>query len=161
LRTVHALLREGAFAKRYLPLVRGQWNLGRKRIDVPLRTDLRVGGERTVRAHASGKHAVSDFKPVQFFGNRATLLEVAIHTGRTHQIRVHAAHADHPVAGDEKYGDAEFNRRLREIGLRRMFLHAHTVSFEWPGGGSFSASAPLPQELRDVLDRLARPQGKK
>jgi 23S rRNA pseudouridine955/2504/2580 synthase len=173
LRTLHALLREGLLEKGYLTLVQGQWNLGRKRIDVPLRTDLRVGGERTVRAHATGKEAVSEFGPVQFFGSRATLMEVALHTGRTHQIRVHAAHAGHAVAGDEKYGDAEFNRRMREAGLTRMFLHAHSVSFEWPGGGDFSASAPLPAELRAVLDRLAegrtnregrgtaRPQGKR
>jgi len=128
-------------------LLAGRWELGRKRIDAPLRTDTRVGGERTVRVHASGKASVSDFRPVQFFGRRgpgalrATLVEVALHTGRTHQIRVHAAYAGHPVAGDEKYGDAGFNARLRELGLERMFLHAHSMSFEWPNGGPFSASA--------------------
>ena len=154
LRTLHELLREGLFEKRYLTLVKGPWNLGHKRIDVPLRTDTRVGGERTVRASADGKAALSEFRPVQFFGPRATLLEVAIHTGRTHQIRVHAAHAGHPVAGDEKYGDEEFNETMRALGLTRMFLHAHSVGFDWPQGGTFSASAPLPAELREVLDRL-------
>jgi 23S rRNA pseudouridine955/2504/2580 synthase len=160
LRTVHALLREGQCEKRYLVLVAGKWDLGRKRIDVPLRTDTRVGGERTVRADASGKPSVSDFRPVQFFGTRApgaplaTLMEVHLHTGRTHQIRVHASYAGHPVAGDEKYGDGEFNARMRELGLARMFLHAHIMSFEWPQGGTFSASAPLPPELAAVLDRL-------
>lgn len=160
LRTVHALLREGACDKRYLVLLAGRWNLGHKRIDVPLRTDTRVGGERTVRADASGKPSVSEFRPVQFFAARgagalsATLVEVALHTGRTHQIRVHARYAGHPVAGDEKYGDAEFNARMRALGLTRMFLHAHSMSFEWPQGGTFSASAPLPPELGAVLDRL-------
>jgi 23S rRNA pseudouridine955/2504/2580 synthase len=153
LRTVHALLRDGLCEKRYLVLVAGKWDLGHKRIDVPLRTDTRVGGERTVRADASGKPSVSEFHPVQFFGKLATLLEVALHTGRTHQIRVHASYAGHPVAGDEKYGDAEFNARLRELGLNRMFLHAHSMSFEWPQGGTFSASAPLPPELAAVLDK--------
>lgn len=171
LRALHAQLREGgSFEKRYLALVKGHWNLGAQRIDVPLRTDLRVGGERTVKAHASGKPAVSRFRPVQFFGRTATLMEVTIDTGRTHQIRVHAAHAGHPVAGDPKYGDGAFNEALRACGLTRMFLHAHSVSFPWPGGGSeFSANAPLPEELRVVLDRLAestarrrggRPQGR-
>jgi len=154
LRTVHALLREGECEKRYLALVGGKWDLGHKRIDVPLRTDTRVSGERTVRADASGKPSVSEFRPVQFFGKLATLLEVALHTGRTHQIRVHAVYAGHPVAGDEKYGDAELNARMRELGLARMFLHAHSMSFEWPQGGTFSASAPLPPELATVLDRL-------
>jgi 23S rRNA pseudouridine955/2504/2580 synthase len=154
LRTAHALLREGQCDKRYLVLVSGKWDLGHKRIDVPLRTDTRMGGERTVRADASGKPSVSEFRPVQFFGKLATLLEVSLHTGRTHQIRVHATYAGHPVAGDEKYGDAEFNARMRELGLTRMFLHAHSMSFEWPQAGTFSASAPLPQELATVLDRM-------
>jgi 23S rRNA pseudouridine955/2504/2580 synthase len=154
LRALHALLREGRFDKGYLALVKGHWNLGRKRLTAPLRTDLRVHGERTVRVHPGGKPAVSEFRPVQFFGKEATLVEVALHTGRTHQIRVHAAHAGHPVAGDEKYGDEEFNERMRALGLRRLFLHAHRVGFEWPQGGDFSASAPLPEDLRSVLDRL-------
>lgn len=154
LRELHALLREGAFEKRYLALLKGKWELGRKRIDIPLRTDLRSGGERTVRAHASGKPSVSEFRPVQFFGKRATLAEVSLKTGRTHQIRVHAQHAGHPVAGDEKYGDAAFNQSLRALGLTRMFLHAHSVSFERPGAGEFSVNVPLPPELARVLERL-------
>jgi 23S rRNA pseudouridine955/2504/2580 synthase len=166
LRLMHALLREGQFEKRYLTLVKGHWQHGRMRIDVPLRTDTRVRGERTVQVHASGKAAQSDFRPLQFFGKRATLMEVGLLTGRTHQIRVHAAHAGHAVAGDEKYGDPDFNQELAELGLARMFLHAHSVSFEWPQGGAFSASAPLPADLAAIVDRLnverprARPYGK-
>src|ERR1700753_4303269 len=142
LRTVHALLREkGDFEKRYLALVKGKWELGRKRIDLPLRTDLRVGGERTVKVDASGKPSVSEFRPIQFYGKLATLMEVTIFTGRTHQIRVHAEHAGHPVAGDEKYGDAEFNAEMRDLGLNRMFLHASSVSFEWPAAREAGAEA--------------------
>ena len=155
LRTLHALLREEGFEKRYLALLAGKWNLGEKRIDVPLRTDTRVGGERTVRADPSGKASVSRFRPVQFFGRTATLVEVEIDTGRTHQIRVHAAHAGHPVAGDEKYGDEGFNERLRALGLTRMFLHASSLSFQWPEGGEFSVNTPLPADLAAVLERLA------
>ncbi len=155
LRTLHALLREGRFEKGYLALLKGHWSEGRKRITAPLRTDLREHGERTVRVHPTGKAAVSEFRPIQFFGKQATLVEVALHTGRTHQIRVHAAHAGHPVAGDAKYGDEEFNERMRELGLKRLFLHAHRVGFEWPDGGrDFSASTPLPPDLRAVLERL-------
>jgi 23S rRNA pseudouridine955/2504/2580 synthase len=159
---LHAALRAGDdFEKRYLALVAGHWQLGRKRIEAPLRTDLRVGGERTVRVHASGKTSISEFAPVQFFDTLATLMEVRIDTGRTHQIRVHAAYAGHPVAGDEKYGDADFNRRLRELGLRRMFLHAASLSFTWPDRGTpFSVSAPLPLELAAVIDALGR-QGRR
>jgi 23S rRNA pseudouridine955/2504/2580 synthase len=154
LRSLHALLREDGFEKRYLVLVKGPWDLGEKRIDVPLRTDTRVGGERTVKVAAGGKPSVSIFRPVEFFGRIATLLEVMLETGRTHQIRVHAAHAGHPVAGDEKYGDAAFNESMRALGLKRMFLHAHSVSFDWPEGGQFSINTPLPPDLGAVVDQL-------
>ncbi len=155
LRTLHALLRDGQVEKRYLALVKGKWELGKKRIDVPLRTDIRVGGERTVKAHESGKEAVSVFKPVQFFGKKASLVEVELETGRTHQIRVHAAHAGYPLAGDEKYGEADFNEKMKASGLTRMFLHAHQVSFVWPDSGlEFSVSSPLPADLSAVIELL-------
>jgi 23S rRNA pseudouridine955/2504/2580 synthase len=99
---------------------------------------------------------------VQFFGKKASLVEVALETGRTHQIRVHASHAGYPLAGDEKYGDAEFNERMKAAGLTRMFLHAHQVSFTWPDSGmEFSASAPLPADLAAVIDALNAPRERK
>jgi 23S rRNA pseudouridine955/2504/2580 synthase len=157
LRTLHALLRQGDVQKSYLLLVAGNWQLGHKRIDAPLRTDLRVGGERTVKVDAGGKDALTEFKLIEHFGARATLLEAMLHTGRTHQIRVHAAYAGHPVAGDAKYGDEAFNERAKAAGLTRMFLHAHSCSFSWPEGGSEqSFNAPLPAALKAVLDALTR-----
>ncbi|MGH8267126.1 MAG: RluA family pseudouridine synthase [Steroidobacteraceae bacterium] len=155
LRALHALLRTEGFEKRYLALLKGKWELGAKRIEVPLRTDTRVSGERTVRADASGKPSSSRFRPVQFFGRTATLVEVTLDTGRTHQIRVHAQHAGHPVAGDAKYGDADFNSAMRARGLERMFLHASSLSFTWPQGGEFSINTPLPPALAAVLETLA------
>jgi len=155
LRELHALIRDGAMEKKYLALVRGSWQLGEKTIDVPLATHHRRSGERHVRAEARGKASVSVFKPAQFFGARATLMEIDIHTGRTHQIRVHAQHAGHPVAGDEKYGDASFNEEMRGFGLDRLFLHAHSIAFEWPGSGTPAHfSAPLSDDLRAVLNAL-------
>ena len=97
---------------------------------------------------------MSVFDPVRSFGGRATLMDVAIHTGRTHQIRVHAAFAGHPVAGDEKYGDREANAALRALGLKRMFLHAASIAFRWPDGGAFRAEAPLPADLARLLETL-------
>ncbi len=161
LRSAHALLRDGAVEKHYTALLAGRWRLGRKTIDAPVLTDAREHGERTVRVHRTGKIAVSEFKPVTHYRDVATLADVSIRTGRTHQIRVHAAHAGHPVAGDDKYGDRECNARLRTLGLRRMFLHASSMAFRWPDTGAmFRAEAPLPTELGAVLDRLAayRPQ---
>src|SRR5579883_1734972 len=102
---LHALIREGGMHKTYLALVAGSWQLGSKRIEAPLSTDERRQGQRHVRVAEAGKASVSLFRPVQFFGAAATLMEVDIPTGRTHQIRVHAAYAGHPVLGDEQYGD--------------------------------------------------------
>src|ERR1700737_4069985 len=155
LTALHALIRNGGMHKTYLALVAGSWQLGTKRIDAPLSTDNRQHGERHVRVAAAGKNSVSVFKPVQFFGPLATLMEVDIPTGRTHQIRVHASFAGHPLLGDDKYGDRDRNAELRRQGLRRTFLHAQSVAFEWPGSGvPFHASAPLPGELAGVLDAI-------
>ena len=155
LRVLHELLREGRVDKRYLALVKGPWPEGTTEIDAPLVT-RRVGGEARVKVDESGKESRSTFRLVDRFGKTASLLEVSIETGRTHQIRVHAAHAGHPVAGDERYGDKDFDEYLKSFGLTRMFLHAHSLSFEWPDTGeSFDASAPLPEDLKAVLTALA------
>src|SRR6202045_2657939 len=155
LTSLHALIRNGGMQKTSLALVSGSWQVGTKRIDAPLATDNRQHGERHVRVAAAGKDSVSVFKPVQFFGSLATLMEVDIPTGRTHQIRVHAGFAGHPLLGDDKYGDRERNAELKRHGLKRTFLHAQSVAFEWPGSGvPFHASAPLPGELAAVLDAI-------
>jgi 23S rRNA pseudouridine955/2504/2580 synthase len=154
LRVLHELLREGRVDKRYLTLVKGAWTEANNEIDAPLVT-RRVGGEARVKVDPSGKEARSTFRPLDRFGKTATLLEVSIDTGRTHQIRVHAAHAGHPVAGDERYGDKDYNDYLQSFGLKRMFLHAHSLSFDWPDSGEpFNASAPLPDDLKAVLTAL-------
>lgn len=106
-----------------------------------------------ITVHAMGKSALTRFKPVSHFSG-ATLLEATIATGRTHQIRVHAAHLYHPVAGDEKYGDGQFNREMARCGLRRLFLHAHSIMFTL-GGRQIAVSAPLDEELGRVLEQLS------
>ena len=157
LRILHALLREGEVEKTYLALLKGRWALGKKRIDAPLKTNIRQGGERMVKVDVAGKGAASTFKPVRGFGARATLAEVEIHTGRTHQIRVHAAFAGHPIAGDDKYGDREFNAAMRELGLKRMFLHSHSMAFTWPDTGrKCRIVAPLPADLQAVVEGMGK-----
>lgn len=155
LRQLHALIREGAVTKRYLALVRGRWEHGEVEIHTPL-TVARDGGGARVRPDASGKPSVSIFRLVNQFGSRASLVEVELKTGRTHQIRVHAASAGHPVAGDDRYGDPQFNSACRADGLKRIFLHAQLIEFVWPETGEeFIVSTPLPDELNEFLDRLA------
>ncbi len=155
LRLLHGVLREGAMEKRYLALLRGLWEQGDIEVDVPLAARRREGEVR-VRVAEEGKRARSRFRRVEAYGKRASLVEVTLLTGRTHQIRVHAAHMGHPLAGDERYGDETFNTAMRAYGLERMFLHAHAIAFEWPDtGADFSISVPLPAELGRVLDALA------
>ena len=161
LRQLHALLREGGMEKRYLALLKGQWQMGQIEIDLPLTVERR-GGEGYVFVDPAGKSAHTSFRIVDQFASQATLMEVMIATGRTHQIRVHAAHSGHPVAGDERYGDESFNAAMASLGLHRLFLHAHAVEFVWPDTEEiFSVSAPLPEELSAVLDALnRRPRGR-
>jgi 23S rRNA pseudouridine955/2504/2580 synthase len=104
---------------------------------------------------AEGKPALSRFRLVSHYGRFASLVGVDIPTGRTHQIRVHAVVAGHPIAGDERYGHVEFNSRCAKLGLKRMFLHAQLIEFIWPDSDQeFIVSAPLPRELSDFLGTL-------
>ncbi len=158
LRRVHALLRDGAVDKRYLALVRGRWEHGAIVCDAPLATWQRKNGERTVVVDPDGKAARTAISLVQSFPD-ASLVEARPLTGRTHQIRVHAAHLGHPLAGDGRYGDEAFDRSMQALGLERLFLHASSLAFERADGSDFMASAPLPDDLRAVLTALeSRPR---
>jgi 23S rRNA pseudouridine955/2504/2580 synthase len=129
---LHRMLRNGEMEKDYVALVAGAWR----------------GGAREVSAALEQNR--------QRFGS-ATLMEIQLLTGRTHQARVHAAHLGHPIAGDDKYGDREFNRRLHQLGLRRLFLHAQRLRFTHPlTGYTMDIEAPLPDELSILLQRLSR-----
>jgi 23S rRNA pseudouridine955/2504/2580 synthase len=149
---LQALIRDGATKKQYLCLMTGK--LGRAKFDInaPLRKSVLAGGERMVRVDEAGKPALTFFRQVERYPD-CSLVEATLATGRTHQIRVHAAHAGHPLAGDPKYGDREADKRFRALGLNRMFLHAARFEFEL-GERAYSFSAPLPDDLRQVLDRL-------
>ena len=154
---LQALMREdGGISKRYLALLVGRMPDGVMSVDAPLHVGLRQGGERHVQVNASGKASLSHFKVLERRGGQS-YCEVRIATGRTHQIRVHAQHIGHAVAGDDKYGDEAVNKRLREqVGLKRLFLHAATLEFALEGGKTpYLLNAPLAPELLDVLDRLA------
>lgn len=156
---LQALLREAedeeAPNKRYLALLVGRMPSGTMTVQAPLRKSVLQGGERMVRVDPAGKPSVSHFKLIERRGGHS-FCEVRIETGRTHQIRVHAAHLGYPVAGDEKYGDREANRRLAEqVGLKRLFLHAASMEFSLDGGTRpYLVNAPLADDLRAVLDRL-------
>jgi 23S rRNA pseudouridine955/2504/2580 synthase len=158
---LQALLREDAgpakgIRKRYLTLLTGRMPDGTMTVDAPLLVGLRQGGERHVQVNGNGKPSVSHFKVLERRGGQS-YCEVLIETGRTHQIRVHAQHIGHPVAGDDKYGDPDANRRLREqAGLKRLFLHAASLEFSLDAGRTpYVLNAPLADDLAAALDALA------
>ena len=153
---LHRMLREGKMEKHYLALVSGAWSGGAREVSVALEKNRPHAGEHMVEVAEDGKESASLFIPHQRFGS-ATLMEIQLLTGRTHQARVHAAHLGHPIAGDDKYGDREFNRRLHKLGLRRLFLHAQRLRFTHPQTGyTMDIEAPLPDELSSLLQRLSR-----
>ena len=155
---MHALMRDGHTDKRYLALVRGRWPHLRREVRVALHKYVTAGGERRVRADADGQDAITIFTRKQVWPE-ATLLEARLKTGRTHQIRVHLAHAEYPIAGDDKYGDFEWNKVLARQGLKRMFLHAARLGFTHPGtGAALQLEAKLPPELAAHIARLDRGQ---
>jgi len=154
LRRLQELQRGGRIEKRYLALLAGRSRKGAWRADVPLQKNTLKSGERIVRVDPEGKPAITHFKVTQRFTD-AFLVEATLETGRTHQIRVHAASNGTPILGDPKYGDEIANRSLREFGLRRLFLHASSLRFAWPElHGGFQIEAPLPPELQSVVERL-------
>ncbi|MEO1750416.1 23S rRNA pseudouridine(955/2504/2580) synthase RluC [Thiofaba sp. EF100] len=152
---VQRQLVEKTSRKAYLALLQGVWRGGARRIEAPLLKNELMGGERVVRVDERGKSAVSVFEPIERFDRLATLVRVTIETGRTHQIRVHAQHMGHPLAGDDKYGDEVFNRQMKGLGLARIFLHAEQLEFLHPiTECTLRVSAPLPADLTVVLERL-------
>ena len=151
--------RERATGKTYLALVLGEWPERLKVIDAPLHKYLLPDGERRVKVVADGDpdgmRSITLAKVRQRLPG-ATLLEVTIKTGRTHQIRVHLAAQGHPIAGDDKYGDFERNKALQKQGLRRMFLHAWRLQFAHPAtAAAVELLAPLPPELLSFSKRIA------
>jgi len=154
LTTLHGAFREGKVAKRYLVLVQGEWRGGARDVEARLRRNVLKSGERLVRIDGSGKAGRTRFVP-RGAASSASFLEARPFTGRTHQIRVHAASVGHPVAGDTKYGDRDFNRDMRGHGLRRLFLHAASLTFENPGDQTrATVQVSLPAELERVLASL-------
>ncbi len=154
LRILHELLRENGVDKRYLALVRGDWPGGERIVDAPLYKNVLQSGERMVTVNDAGKPSRSHLLPL-VSTELASLLEIKLETGRTHQARVHCAHTGYPIAGDDKYGDEVFNQRLKAYGLKRLFLHAWRLRFILHDDNTvIDIKAPLPNDLLEVLKRL-------
>lgn len=153
LREMHRQIREDEVGKNYLMLVKGHWHHGRHICEVPLKTEERRSGERYVMPHPHGKYCRTDFEFLDHFSG-VSFLRATLHTGRTHQIRVHCAHLGYPVLGDDRYGDEDLEDFSKKLKVKRLCLHASSLSFEYPEGNPVQFDAPLGSELTKLIDRL-------
>jgi len=161
LRELHEKFRDGVVEKNYLALVIGDWQYGEQLIDKPLLVQNRKGGERHVIVSKGGKSAQTGVQLSRTFGKYSLLL-CSPRTGRTHQIRVHLQALEHPILGDERYGDVEQNKLARKFGLKRLFLHAQSIAFPDDSGNDQHFTAPLSDDLEKFLEKgVPRIQGKR
>lgn len=152
LRTLHQKFREGIVEKNYLALGVGDWQLGDITVDAPLLVTHRQGGERHVVVRENGKQARTRIRLSRTYG-KFSLLQCRPLSGRTHQIRVHLQNVEHPIAGDERYGDPDINARAAKNGLKRLFLHAQSIAFPDEHGNELHFTSPLADELQRFLDK--------
>jgi len=154
LKALHDQLRAGSVRKYYVALVKGAWNNQKMNVHLKLRKHVMASGERRVSVDTEGQDAHTVFE-LQRKLQEFSLLRAELKTGRTHQIRVHLSHLGFPIAGDDKYGDPDCNKQLSKAGLKRMFLHAASVSFKHPASGKTqTVTAPLPVALQKFMDEL-------
>jgi 23S rRNA pseudouridine955/2504/2580 synthase len=151
LRALHELFRGEGIEKTYLALLTGCWQRKKLWVEAPLLKNSTQSGERKVLVSRAGKPAQTFFRRIQRF-KEATLVEARPKTGRTHQIRVHAAYLGHPIVADERYGEAFINQKFKQKGYKRLFLHAQKLTFPHPETGKIVAlDAPLPAILSTLL----------
>ncbi|MEM9208085.1 MAG: RluA family pseudouridine synthase [Pseudomonadota bacterium] len=152
LRRLHAQFRESQVEKNYFALVTGDWQHGDVVIDQPLLVNHRQGGERHVVVSPDGKPARTRVRLSRRFSG-CCLVQCVPETGRTHQIRVHLAHAGHPIVGDVRYGNAATNREFAKRGMNRLFLHAQSIAFPDDGGNERLFTAPMPESLVNFMNQ--------
>lgn len=154
LRTLHEYFRGDGVKKNYLALLHGRWERQKLIVDQPLLKNVTHGGERMVKISSSGKPSKTLFRRLALYAD-ATLVDASPYTGRTHQIRVHAAWLGHAIISDERYGENEVNKNFRKRGFKRLFLHAYKLQFKHPVSGEIlKLEAPLDPGLQALLDKL-------
>ena len=152
LKVLHEFFRSDGVRKTYIALLAGQYQRKKQVVDVPLLKNIGLSGERMVSVNKAGKSAETLFTRLKQFQD-ATLVHAAPKTGRTHQIRVHAAWLGHPIIGDDRYGEDATNKTFKKRGYKRLFLHAEQLRFNHPVTGEpLHFTAPLPDDLQDLLN---------
>ena len=154
LQQLHDLLRNNKIEKEYLCLVKGRFQEAKQIVKLPLRKNTLQSGERIVQVDKEGKMAITEFNVINAT-ETTSLLQVKLHTGRMHQIRVHLQQIHHPIAGDAKYGNRGFNKQMHAIGLKRLFLHAEKLKFRLPDAAkAIRVLAPLEEDLQECWNHL-------
>ena len=158
---LHEAIRNDHPKKIYLALGVGKLPNDSFHVKLPLFKYTGAQGEKMVRVSEDGQSAHTIFRVLNRFSDGLlhqvglsdlTFVEATLKTGRTHQIRVHLQSQDCPIAGDERYGDYQANKRLQKLGLKRMFLHASELHLAHPlTGEKLILKAPLPQELAQFV----------
>ena len=151
-RQLQDLFRTRSVEKHYLALVDGQWPGQVSKVDAPLLKNTEHAGERRVIVSKDGQASITLFKVLRRFAE-ATLLDVTLATGRTHQIRVHSKHVGHALVGDNRYGDNRRNTHFKKLGLSRLYLHSQSLAFEW-NGAPVAVAAPTGTRWDQSLDKL-------
>ena len=158
---LHEAIRNDHPKKTYLPLGVGKLPNDSFHVKLPLFKYTGAQGEKMVRVSEDGQSAHTIFRVLNRFSDdllhqvglsHLTLVQATLKTGRTHQIRVHLQSQHCPIAGDERYGDYQANKRLQKLGLKRMFLHAAELHLDHPlTGEKLILKAPLPQDLAQFV----------
>lgn len=152
LRALNTQIKNEQIEKRYLCLLDGKLKQDREEVNAPIGKFER-SGQRFMRVDAEGKPAHTTFRLLQNYGE-CSFAEAQLHTGRTHQIRVHAAHLGAPLVGDSRYAAPERQKFWKAAGLKRMFLHAHQLKFYTRDGQQQLVSSQLPAALRELLEKI-------
>lgn len=154
LRQLHTSFRDDGVQKTYQALLAGYWQRKKLLVNVSLLKNISNSGKRMVVVSRQGKASETLFRRVQKF-NHCTWVEASPKTGRTHQIRVHAAWLGHAIVGDQRYGQMETNRFFKKIGFNHLVLHARCLVFEHPNSGeTLTIEAPLPAQLQQLIEHL-------
>ena len=147
LREMHNELRNHSVEKKYVAITKGHWQQNSIDVNLNLLKLKNKSGEQKVKVSDEGKESITKFKVIKQNQNFSQI-NCTLLTGKTHQIRVHCQHLEHPIMGDRKYGDKDFNKLAKKIGITRMMLHASSINFKRM---KFSIDSQIPEEFLSII----------
>tara|TARA_B100001146_G_scaffold193308_1_gene179817 strand:+ start:261 stop:1169 length:909 start_codon:yes stop_codon:yes gene_type:complete len=147
LREMHNELRNHSVEKKYVAITKGHWQQNSIDVNLNLLKLKNKSGEQKVKVSDEGKESITKFKVIKQNKNFSQI-NCTLLTGKTHQIRVHCQYLEHPIMGDRKYGDKDFNKLAKKIGITRMMLHASSINFKRM---KFSIDSQIPEEFLSII----------